>query len=193
MRNPRFNALIGSPGSGKSTYTANAIKVYRRPVIVIKHTVNIHDEAFSFLPIQTMESYKGGKCKMAVSTRKEYVEVLKWAMNTVRDALIVVDDATIYERDRISAEMGLLLAMRRHYGIEIWMVYHGFTWFPIDQFLFVNHLVIFNTNDEIGYKKNKIPEYEKIQEAIDVSRERFKKLKQNNPERYKPTTVTLST
>lgn len=193
MRNPRFNGLVGSPGSGKSTYTANAIKLYNRPVIVIKHTVNIHDEAFSFLPVKTMDTYKGGKCKIAVANRKEYVELLKWAMSCLRDALIVVDDATIYERDRISEEMGLLLAMRRHYGIEIWMVYHGFTWFPIDQFLFVNHLVIFNTNDEIGYKKNKIPEYEKIQEAIKESRHRFKTLKPNNAQRYKPTVVTLST
>ena len=85
-----------------------------------------------------------------------------------------------------------LVAMRRHYGIDIWLVYHGFTAFPIDQYKFINFLVIFNTNDEIGYKKNKIPKFNEVQAAIEQSRLRFAQNNPTNKERYKPSVVTLS-
>jgi hypothetical protein len=191
MRNTRFNGIVGSPGAGKSTYLANAIAIYRGNAIVFKHTINIEDAAFAALPQHTTDSYKHGKCKIA-GTEDDYRQFLSWVKNYYRNGVLVIDDATIFEDGKLSVEMRHLVAMRRHYGIDIWLVYHGFSGFPIDQYKFINHLVIFNTNDEIGYKKNKIPQYQAIQAAIATARNRFATKRPNDRNRYIPEVVTLS-
>lgn len=198
QRNTRFNGIVGSPGAGKSTYVAKALKTYLRNVIVWKHIINIDDQAFSFLPEKNMDNWRQGakpgapvKCKIGGS-EENYRDFLKWIKTNYRNGLIIIDDATIFEDGKLTPEMRHLVAMRRHYGIDIWLVYHGFSAFPIDQYKFINHLVIFNTNDNIFYKKSKIPEFDKVQAAIDIAKHRFATLKPNNTERYKPEIVTLS-
>ena len=198
LRNTRFNGIVGSPGSGKSTYAALAVRNYPRNVIVWKHTINVDDKAFKFLPEKTMDNWRKGakpgepvKCKMG-GTEADYATLLEWIKTDYRNGLLVVDDCSIFEDGKLSPNMRHLVAMRRHYGIDIWLIYHGFSAFPIDQYKFINHLVIFNTNDEIGYKKNKIPKFNEVQNAINISRKTFASYKPTDPRRYKPEVVTLS-
>ncbi len=197
MRNPRFIGFVGSPGSGKSTYIANAIKVYKRNVIVFKHVINIDDPAFSFLPENTIEQYEKSKNKInnklkIAGTEEDYKDFLNWIKNNYRNGLLIIDDCTIFEDNKLSQLMKHLVAMRRHYGLDIWLVYHGFSAFPIDQYKFLNYLVIFNCNDSIKYKKTKIPQFEDIEIAMLKSKNRFNTLPKTNPKRYLPETVTLS-
>lgn len=193
----QFNLLVGSPGSGKSTFTVPIIKAYKQNVIIVKHTSNINDKTHSFLNEKNIKNWRKGyapstfaKCKMAYSDRKDYVEFLTWIKKNYRNGLLIIDDATIFERDRMSLEMVDLVAMRRHYGIDIMLIYHGFSMLPIDQFIFANNLIIFNTNDNFSYKSNKIPQYERVIAAISQSKHNF----QSNDKKikYKPTIVDIT-
>ncbi len=193
-----FNLIAGSPGAGKSTFTANYIKAYRENVLVYKHIANIDDPAFAFLTSKTKESWRQGaavgagvKCKIA-GKQEEYAGFLQWLMSPagMRNGLLVVDDATIFERDRLSKEMNELVTMRRHYGIDVWLVYHGLSLLPIEQFIFCNHIVLFNTNDNIKYKANKLPAYLQLKSAIDEARSNFNSY---NPQlKYRPAIVKLA-
>jgi len=171
--NAFFNMFIGAPRSGKSTATVKLIKCYPKNVIIVKHTSNIQDDTHAFLTEKTMDNWRQGtapggyvKCKMAFSDKKEYKPFLDWVRKKYRNGLLIIDDATIFERDRLTTEMTDIVSMRRHYGIDVVLIYHGFTLCPIDQFVFVNKLIIFNTNDSPEYKKNKIPQFRKIEAAI---------------------------
>ena len=170
--NKYFDLLIGAPRSGKSTFTVNLIKKYPQNVIIVKHTSNVNDATHAFLSEKTTENWRQGvpksgyvKCKMAFQDKKSYLPFLDWVRHNYRNGLLIIDDATIFERDRLTLQMTDIVSMRRHYGIDVMLIYHGFTLCPIDQFVFVNNLIIFNTNDNIEYKKNKIPQYDRVEAA----------------------------
>jgi ABC-type oligopeptide transport system ATPase subunit len=176
LRQRFFYMIVGAPGSGKSTLCATMIKQYPGNVIVYKHTANIDDKAFSFLTEKTVSNWRQGakpgeavKCKMA-GVQKDYKAFLKWIIANYRNGLLVIDDTTIFERDRLTEFMNDLVTMRRHYGIDIILIYHGLTLLPIEQFIFCNKLVIFNTVDNIDYKANKLPQKEALDKAIQQAR-----------------------
>lgn len=196
MRERWFGMLAGSPGAGKSTYSANLVKGYGENAIVYKHKANIDDKAFSFLNEKTTGSWRQGatagasvKCKIA-GTQDEYIEFLRWVKTSYRNGLLIIDDATIFERDRLTKEMNELVTMRRHYGIDLLLVYHGLTLLPIEQFIFCNWVVLFNTNDNLKYKANKLPFYDQFMAAVNEARRNFqsadKRLK------YTPSIVKIS-
>lgn len=198
MRNPRFNAFIGSPGSGKTTYINRCIQQYSGNVLLLKLWINIDDEATRWMPLMTLEQVEralkfGEKVVARIAlTKKDYLPILKWVNQKYRNGLLIVDDASVFEKDSLTEQMEDLLIMRRHLGLDIWMVYHGFTGFPIEQYKFLNFLMVFNTNDNPDYKKNKIPRFDEIIAATTESQNRFKKYAYTDPRRYKPSIVKLS-
>lgn len=198
MNNERtFNLFIGAPRSGKSTKTVDLIKKYRQNVIIVKHRSNINDATHSFLTEKTPENFRQGakpgefvKCKMAFSDKKEYLPFLNWVRKEYRNGLLIIDDATIFERDRLSLEMTDIVSMRRHYGIDVVLIYHGFSLCPIDQFVFVNYLIIFNTNDNIEYKKTKIPQFDRVEAARMAAKQNYSS---SNPKvKFKPVVVNIT-
>lgn len=174
-----FNLVAGSPGAGKSTFTAEFVKKYAENALVYKHITNIDDRAFSFLPEKTTSNWRQGahpgapvKCKIA-GLQEDYIGFLKWVVSSYRNGLLIIDDATIFERDRLSKEMNFLVSMRRQIGVDLWLVYHGLSLLPIEQFVFVNNIIIFNCNDNIDYKANKMPQFQALKTAVSTARANF--------------------
>lgn len=192
-----FDLAIGAPRSGKSTFTVNLIKGYQQNVIIAKHTSNINDATHSFLTEKNTDNWRQGvprgqwaKCKMAFQSKKEYLPFLDWVRSHYRNGLLIIDDATIFERDRLSLQMTDIVSMRRHYGIDVLLIYHGFALCPIDQFVFANNLYIFNTNDNIEYKKSKIPQYGRVEAARIEAKRRYQST--NPKEKFKPVRVDIT-
>lgn len=196
-RQRRFNLVVGSPGAGKSTFTAESIKSYNSGnVILYKHAGNIDDAAFNFLPVKTQSNWRQGaspgtpvKCKFAGDTGTEYTGFLTWVKDSFRNGMLVIDDATIFERDRLTKEMNYLVTMRRHLGIDIWLIYHGLTLLPIEQFIFVNHIVLFNTNDNLKYKASRLPNYQLLLQGVQQARNNYAS---GGALRYTPAVVPLT-
>lgn len=190
--------MLGAPRSGKSVSTVPLIKQYKKNVIIVKHTSNVNDDTHKFLTEKTADNWRQGvapggyaKCKMQFSDKKNYRKFLKWVMNGgYRNGLLIIDDATIFERDRLSEEMTDIVSMRRHYGLDILLIYHGLTLCPIDQFVFANKLIFFNINDNPEYKKNKIPQYERVRDAIMQAKENF--MSKDPKIKYKPVVVDIT-
>lgn len=206
QRERRFFLVVGSPGSGKSTYVANLIKKYKNGnVCVFKHASNYDDPALNFLPIKTEKNWRQGaapnqpvKFRM-VGDEDAYIHFLNWLVsgntNKFRNGLLVVDDCTLFERDRITKQMKQLVTMRRHsgYRLDICLVYHGLTYLPIDQFTFVNTVVMFNTTDKINYKASRIPLDELIK-GVEQAKKNNEQGKKNKDKKlqYKPEIIKLN-
>ena len=86
MRERRFNIIVGSPGAGKSTFTANLVKSYSENVIVYKHIANIDDKAFNFLTEKNKSNFRQGatpgapvQCKFA-GRQEDYKDFLIWVI-----------------------------------------------------------------------------------------------------------------
>lgn len=206
QRERRFFLIVGSPGSGKSTYVANLIKNYKNGnVCVFKHISNYDDPALDFLPIKTERNWRQGasphelvKFRM-IGDESSYIHALDWiqgdAPNKFRNGLLVIDDCTLFERDRITKQMKHLVTMRRHagYRLDICLIYHGLTYLPIDQFTFVNTVVLFNTTDKINYKASRIPLDELIK-GVETAKSNHAtgKATGNKKLQYKPAIVQLN-
>jgi hypothetical protein len=192
-----FNMLAGITGVGKSTFTANYCKRYAENVLVYKNLSNINDKAFAFLPEKSMTNWRQGakpdqpvKCKFAGGDKKAYKAFLDWILaGNYTNGLLVIDDATIYERDRLTEQMNQLVTMRRHLGIDIWLNYHGLTLLPIEQFVFVDYLIVFMTTDNIQYKASKLPNMERLIAGINQAKANFNSGKV--PLKYTPVIVKM--
>lgn len=188
--------VVGATGSGKSTWLAQRVRKYQGNVIVYKHLSNIDDAAFAFLPLKTTSNWRQGakptqpvKCRIGGMQGKEYTAFLKWVTENYRNGALIIDDATIFERDRLSKELNFLLTMKRHLGLDIFMVYHGLTLQPIEQFLLCRYLILFNTTDNVKYKMSKIPRYDEVVKGIQMARDRHKS---SDPKvKYSPVVVRL--
>jgi hypothetical protein len=200
MAERTFDLLAGAPRAGKSSFSAKVMRAYPENAIIVKHTANINDATFSFLTEKTTDNWRQGvpkngyaKCKMAFKDRKkDYPAFLQWVIDHFRNGLLVIDDATIFERDRLTEGMNEIVSMRAHLGIDIMLIYHGFTLMPIEQFIFCNHLIIFNTTDNLEYKKSKIPFFKEVVAATHTARQRFRLHLPQDPHRYVPEIVKLS-
>lgn len=191
---PECTIVTGATGAGKSTWIAGFVKTYKRSVIVYKHYVNIDDKAFDFLTTKTMSNYRQGvkpgevvKCKISGRDINDFQEFLKWCDKNFRHGLVVIDDSLMFERDRPSRKFLDFLIMKRHYAINIFVVYHGLSAIPIEIFTYSQKIILFNTTDNTSYKKNKISNYDALQKGILIARENYK----SADKKYKPVIVKL--
>jgi hypothetical protein len=193
VRERRFILIAGAPGAGKSVFVNdNIIAPYTGNVIIFKHPANIDDKAVAWLPEKTPSNWRQGakpgapvRCKMAV-TKQDYKKTLQWVADEYRNGLLIVDDATIYEKFILTNEMEFLVIMRRHLGIDIVMMYHGLTRLPIDQFISANYLLLFNTTDNFDYKAKKLPQHKTLQDAAQSARGAFLRWPEHDPRRHQP-------
>lgn len=188
--------VVGATGCGKSTWIANRIKLAKCNVIVYKHIVNIDDNAFKFLSHKNTNNIRQGvnigepvKCKISGIDRKDYIVFLEWVKKNYRNGILVIDDATIFERDRLTTEMNFILTMKRHLGLDIFLVYHGLTLLPIEQFLLCKSIILFNTTDSLQYKASRLPQYKSLLTGISLARQNFKSA--NQKIKYTPVVVNL--
>lgn len=196
-----FDVEVGAPRSGKSTFSVKIIKPYAENAIVIKHLANINDETFSFLPQKTMENWRQGakpweyvKCKMAfVDKDKDYPAFLAWVLKNFRNGLLVIDDATIFEQRETSKMLLEIISMRAHIGVDVLLIFHGFTKMPLDMLTFMNHFIIFNTTDNIARRKESLTDYDSIQLAILRARRRYRSIEdRKNPAKFIPEILRLN-
>lgn len=186
--------VVGATGCGKSTWLATLCKKSKCNVIVYKHLATIDDNAFDFLKLENIKNFKiqpgiYKKCKMGGYNHHQYIEFLEFVKKNYRNGILIIDDATIFERDRLSVEMNFLLTMKRHLGLDIFLVYHGLTLLPIEQFLLCKQIILFNTTDSLKYKASRLPKYEALVKGINLARANFRN--QNIKIKYSPIIVNL--
>jgi hypothetical protein len=165
MRERQANILVGAPGRGKSSELNQILKAIATPnIIIFKHPFNLDDKALSEYPVKQFDQYSGGKAKIPVLP-EDYKDCLKKVFKYFRNGAFVLDDAQLYERDIVSKDLNDLVILRRHLGIDVFLIYHGCTTLPIQLFPFINNLFMWHTADNFDYKANKLPNYTELVSA----------------------------
>lgn len=167
MRERQFNIIVGAPGHGKSTLTADLVRQSKDAnAIIYKMALNIDDKAFAKFPVREFAKYTGGKVRISDLDVK-YPKLIQSVIAHYRNGMLVIDDAGLYERDIISDELNHLVMMRRHVGVDVFLVYHGLSFLPIQQFPYINNIILFHTADNFSYKARRIPAGDALQAAKD--------------------------
>ena len=184
LRQPNFYIIVGAPGAGKTEFTVrNLIKNETGNVIIFKHESNINDKATRNYTLKNKDNWRQGaasnipvKCKFSAMDEDDYQDFLEWVLEgRFRNGLLVVDDAGDFEDGKSTKRFKRLMRMRRHYQIDLAMLYHGLTDVPIDNFRYANYLIMFETSDNFFYKKNKIPNFDLMEAANDQVKKNIQK------------------
>lgn len=161
----QLNLCAGAPGYGKSTFIANIVKASPDPnALIYIEEVDIESDAWADFPLVDFYKYKGGKCKVSAETIK-YDEFLKQCAKHFRNGIVVIDEGGLYERGKLSLEMIRLMATRRKIFVNIFIIYHGVSAMPINQFMYVNNIILFHTADSFAHKKQWVPRMDELLRA----------------------------
>ncbi len=195
-RETKFSLVVGAKKMGKSTFLANWCKKYQRNIIVYKQTMNIDDDAFSFLPHKNVDNWRNGaketdyvQCKMSGLDTKEYKKFITWInAGNFKNGLLIIDDCSAFEMYRTTKEMKMLASLNRHPAIDIVLVYHGLYFVPNDIWGYCDYAIFFATNDTFNGKKDSIPKFDKISQQV----EQAKANRINEATKYTPTFVRIA-
>jgi ABC-type dipeptide/oligopeptide/nickel transport system ATPase component len=188
MRKRYHIAVIGEPGSGKSSFVKKIAEEYKGKVIVFMMQYN---EVFSDYHQIKKTDIDSGNIKeknflfdpMELDSDKILESLRKF------EGLIIFDDAFYHQDHRITDEFKRLLIARRQLNQDQISVWHGLSYIPKQTWIYLSHLVMFRTGDSDSGLKNipeiMIPEIKKNLSLVS-SKKRPEKL------RYVPQVVKFS-
>lgn len=166
MREGKAIVIVGNEGTGKSTFAEKAALATRKlHGIVYKQ---YHAGGFEKFPVQEpflgKNGYKGGLVRVH-DDDIDWKPFCRIVSKHFKNGFLIVDDAANYERNDPSEECGELLRMRRHAGIDIFMVFHDMMDVPIRLLARCDRLVLFETSGSFRYKASKLLMADEIEAA----------------------------
>ena len=178
--NPHKVILItGRKRSGKTQFSNALIKAATNKTALVYQSPR--DTTFNYLPlIADAKKYIGQRGRTS-EIFVEYEDFLLMAYKA-KNSIILIDDFTGYEADRISMNFRRLLSRNRHAGNTIIIVTHSLSDTPKRLFNLLDMIILFKTNENMISNLNRLPEFEQLNNAVN-------KLK-SKPE-YKPEFIAL--
>ena len=165
IRNPKFVILLGTNGTGKSTFAKRMIdaklKSRHNRVFIITPHANEWLEIESIDINKPIPNFKG--IRKILVTDGEILEKLSDPMS-FRNGLILFDDCRIFLNARLQSDMNSMLISIRQRSVDIIAAAHGFTQMPPAFFPFANEIVLFKTKDSVKLRKNNILEFDQVME-----------------------------
>lgn len=171
MRQEKFILIIGTTGTGKTTF---CIELMQKKLLTKQNRIlliNPNDEKLSGYENINLSS---PEIKTFQGIRKTYILDKKdWqGLKNFKNGMLVFDDCRRYMPDNLPLELRDIFINNRHYHIDIITVGHGFTEIPPRFYTFAKQLVLFKTLDSVDLRKRKLGgNFEKIKNLIsDISK-----------------------
>lgn len=167
-RTAEFTAILGKPGTGKTTMLVKVSKSIslREPVVV----VDPDGQEQAWYPFDLIrpnpESVKDHRGIGVMEIKKD--ETFPLLREHFRNGHMILDDANVYARRESMIEESLttILQRKRQYGIDIWTTAHGVTQIPAIFFTYITQYIIFPTNDNIRRKRDYIQNFSQFENVI---------------------------
>jgi GTPase SAR1 family protein len=179
-RQPKQIVVIGTNGTGKSTFVKRLVVNELRKKDSHILVVTPHDMEFTNLPLvngrfpHRIEWYVGAR-------RIIYFDgLLSIILEKFKNGLVVFDDCRAYFKSSLDQELHALLISRRQHMIDIVACGHGFTEVPPKFFTFATHFALFRTTENMERRKNVIQNFNEMKAA----QLRINEKAQTNPHYY---------
>ena len=173
MSRKRCDILVGATGAGKSTFLLKNIvepllKEDKR-ILVVKNDFNMDWKDVDFLSkdkkYEELKTFTGIR---KVNFRQGRLEkIAQYYSNGV----LILEDCMGYIHTQTDKITDWLLLGRRHFGINLFCVFHGLTEVPPKFFTYADSLILFATNDNINKRSKEI--FPERLQVIDKARQRI--------------------
>lgn len=164
----RFNIVVGTNGTGKSTLVNQVIeRTHFRDVLVYIENIDTYGNPFKKLPTVPFYSYKGGKVTIDAD-EVPFDKFINAVVDHFRNGMLVIDEAGMYqmfEKGMPIPALVKLFKQRRKYNIEIYFIYHGVSEIPVRLFKWCNNVILFHQTDEFKHKAAVIPRIDELRAA----------------------------
>lgn len=162
----QFTAIVGQPGSGKSTLGKNLIEKMvaagNRCIIVDPDGQEKLWHGYPLLdltkdPATALKTFKG--IVVVEYTRKETFKLLQ---QHYRNGILMLDDANTYTIPSVEPELLFIMKRKRQYNLDIFTTAHGFTEIPASFFTYITQYALFSTSDDPERRSRNIQHYERV-------------------------------
>lgn len=157
-RQAEVGIICAAKRHGKSTIAEKLIAKNSFPnALIYKEGVNVYDEAFKkYKVLEDIHKYEGGKV-IVNGGYIDYRVFMGMCYDYFRNGVLLIDDAASYESDVITPEIKRICIDSRKLGIDLVLIYHGFSDVPIKFFPYINWIILGHTTDNFEYKAKKLP------------------------------------
>lgn len=157
MRKRYHIAIIGEPGSGKSTFVKKLADNYNGKVIVFMMQYNEVFKAYNQIKKSDIDSGNIKERNFLFDPMETDSDKILESLRSFQ-GLVVFDDAFYHQDHRITEEFKRLLIARRQLNQDQISVWHGLSYIPKQTWIYLSHLVMFRTGDSDSALKN-IPDH----------------------------------
>lgn len=136
----------------------------QKNALIYCEDIDLDTEAWAPFPLVDFKKYSGGKRKVCAQDI-DYKIFLELVAKYYRNGIVVIDEGRLHESYKLSAEMIRIVSIMRKIGVDLYINYHGLRGLPVEQFHYVNNVVLFHTTDNFKSKQHSIPEMAALQDA----------------------------
>ncbi|MCK9412849.1 MAG: ATP-binding protein [Prolixibacteraceae bacterium] len=162
IRTPKQTILIGTNGTGKTSYLDQLVvselkRGSRRVLIVVPD--KFEWSTFEYVSPEMIGEFVGAR-KIIYQDG-----LLNTLLDRFHNGMLIFEDCRHYFGNSKCDLLHSLLIRRRYNGIDIVFSGHRFSDIPPKPFVFATHYALFKTIDNIVRRKNAIQNYEAMKEA----------------------------
>ncbi len=164
MRANAVVVFVGKPRTGKTVELLKSIDRDKKKVLIYDLNNEPKYRKFPKMPLDKLPTWKAGKYRVFTH---DAAGLLKDIADNVRNATVVLEDATSYLNSNTNAILQKLLVSRRHWNLDIFLTFHSLNRVPPLVYEMSNFIVIKKTQDSSRklYKMDKIPNPDALIEA----------------------------
>lgn len=181
IRKTELTILIGTNGSGKTTFLKNEIVAKSKRCLIVTpyHSEWKEVPAINISDIRTFN----GTAKIIMPGRSQSNALFTAIANNYSGGILVLDDSKIYINNFTDENMDYIYTSRRQYGVDCYIVGHGLSKIPPGAFTHLSWLVLFSTNENFRRRRDELNP-EDLDKIIEKQQLIKKKVEAGNPYYY---------
>lgn len=136
--------FVGRPRTGKTFYINQLIENEKKKVLIYDLNNEQKYRHYPKMDIGQLPAWKAGKYRLFTDDAEKLLDYIHLH---VRNATIVLEDATSYINNNTTKILRKILVSRRHWNLDIFLTFHGLNMVPPVVFELCNFVVVKKTND----------------------------------------------
>jgi nucleoside-triphosphatase THEP1 len=149
--------VVGGRGTGKSTYLKKIVDKSAKKVLVFDIDENKIYAGMPTIDISEIDKLSGWKAGKYLITDIDYELVFTKIYDYVKDALIIIEDASKYIENQIRGDLKKMVLASKQRGLDIIFTFHRFKDVPKKLCSYSDFAVIFKTAENIRESKDRVP------------------------------------